>query len=80
MYFLRAANDPGSPLSNQNYLWFALTQAGYDQSLFRMWSVPPEENADHAFSLWPDFTHDTPDNQHLRVRDRVIDFFKQYLH
>ena len=34
----------------------------------------------HAFSLWPDFTHDTSPDQGLRVKDRVIAFFKQYLH
>ena len=39
-----------------------------------------EENDDHAFSLWPDFTHDTSPDQGLRVKDRVIAFFKQYLH
>ncbi len=47
---------------------------------YHMWSVPPEENDDHAFSLWPDFTHDTSPDQGLRVKDRVIAFFKQYLH
>ncbi|MBA3964109.1 MAG: hypothetical protein H0X40_19735 [Chthoniobacterales bacterium] len=45
-----------------------------------MWSLPPLENMDHAFALWEDLTDDTTDNQGLRVKDRVIDFFKQYLH
>ncbi len=80
MYFLRSMSDSGSPASTQDYLWLALTQAQVDPALFRMWSVPPAENSDHAFALWQDYTDDTFPNQGLRVKDRVISFFQQYLH
>lgn len=48
MYFMRAMADPGSPLSTQDYMWYALSHANPSPptDYYHMWSVPPEENAD----------------------------------
>jgi acetyl esterase/lipase len=77
MYCIRASDDPGSPKSNSDYFWYAMTQAGASAPTFFMETVPI--STDHAFGLWGDYLDD---NQLLNptVRDRVIAFFKQYLY
>ncbi len=78
MYCLRATDDPGSPKSNSDYFWYTMNGAGATSPTFLMWEVP-NTNADHAFGLWSDYTEDNP-NFNFKVSDRVIAFFKQYLH
>lgn len=81
MYFIRSENDPGSPRLQQFYLWNALTRAGADANLFRMWTIP--DSSAHAFGYWNDRIKDAvpvnTQNVDLRVKDRIIGFFKQYL-
>jgi acetyl esterase/lipase len=78
MYCLRASDDPGSPKTNSDYLWYTMTQNGATSPNLLMWEVP-DASMDHAFALWSDYTQDNPDFN-FRVRDRVIAFFTQYLH
>ncbi len=78
MYCLRASDDPGSPKSNSDYFWYTMKQAGATSPVFLMWEVP-DTNEEHAFALWNDFTEDNP-AYNFKVSDRVIAFFKQYLH
>ncbi len=77
MYCIRASDDPGSPKSNSDHFWFAMTQAGANPPTFFMETVPSSTN--HAFGLWGDYLDDTQ-LLNLTVRDRVIAFFKQYLY
>jgi acetyl esterase/lipase len=77
MYFINSEGDM-MPVSQQYYMFNALYHAGASSSLYKMWTIPG--NDQHAFAYWDDPIKDTfPQLAGWKVKDRVIGYFNQYL-